>query len=425
MLVVKEIILVLMGFSATENDYIKNRTLKIGEGFFMTYNRLLDHKDWGFPVPIFYGPGRISEIGSICKNLEIKNPLVVTDRGSSNLSFIQALRSLLFKDGISSELFFDISPNPIGYEIEAGCICYRDGNHDAIIGIGGGSGMDGAKAICLTVNNDIDLWAFDYKKPVQQIRSSDPFPKLIMVPTTAGTGAETESTAMVTHAGKGMKFCLDHPKLKISATILDPSLTLELPPSLTAWTGVDALTHAIEAYIVPDFHPLCDGAAIEALSLIGKYLVTSVEEPENLEARGGMLVGSCLAGISFLKGLGFVHAISHMVGAEYDTQHGLTNAIILPVVLRYNLPSLDKKRRNMAHALGMLDNSSDGFIREIETKLDRLNIPNSLAEIDVPFDCASRIAEKAMLDSAASTNPVKADLSTLKTLVEKSIKEAR
>ena len=391
----------------------------------MTHNSLLDHKDWGFPVPIFYGPGRIAEIGSICKNLEVNNPLIVTDRGSSKLSFIQELRSVLFKAGISSELFFEISPNPVGDEIEAGCIAYRDGNHDAIIGIGGGSGMDGAKAICLTVNNDFDLWAFDYNKPVPQIRSSDPFPKLIMVPTTAGTGAETESTAMVTHAGKGMKFCLDHPQLKISAAILDPSLTLGLPPSLTAWTGVDALTHAIEAYIVPDFHPLCDGAAIEALRLIGKYLVKSVEEPENLEARGGMLVGSCLAGISFLKGLGFVHAISHMVGAEYDTQHGLTNAIVLPVVLRYNLPSLDKKRNHMADALGMSDKTSDGFIGEIEAKLDRLNIPKSLGEIGVPFECVSRISEKAMLDSAASTNPVRGDVASVKELVEKSIKKAR
>ena len=391
----------------------------------MSYSGLLDHKDWGFPVPIFYGPGRISYIGSICKNLEIKNPLVVTDRGSWKLPFIQEMRSLLFRDGISSELFFEISPNPVGGEIEAGCIAYREGNHDAIIGIGGGSGMDGAKAICLTVNNDINLWAFDYNKPAPQIAGTMPFPKLITIPTTAGTGAETESTAMVTHSEKGMKFCLDHPQLKISAAILDPALTIGLPPSLTAWTGVDALTHAIEAYIVPDFHPLCDGAAIEALRLIGKYLVTSVEEPENLEARGGMLVGSCLAGISFLKGLGFVHAISHMVGAEYDTQHGLTNAIVLPVVLRYNLPNLDNKCQHMADALSMSDKTSDGFIGEIEATLDRLSIPTSLNEIGVPFDCAGRIAEKAMHDSAASTNPVTGNISELEALVEMSIKKAR
>ena len=391
----------------------------------MTYSSLLDPKDWEFPVPIFYGPGRIAHLRPICKNLEIKNPLVVTDRGSRNLSFIQEMRSLLSRDGISNELFFEISPNPIGGEIEAGCIAYRDGNHDAIIGIGGGSGMDGAKAICLTVNNDIDLWAFDYNRPVPQLTDADLFPKLIMVPTTAGTGAETESTAMVTHTEKGMKFCLDHPQLKISAAILDPVLTIGLPRNLTAWTGVDALTHAIEAYIVPDFHPLCDGAAIEALRLIGKYLVTSVEEPENLEARGGMLVGSCLAGISFLKGLGFVHAISHMVGAEYDTQHGLTNAIVLPVVLRYNLPTLDNKCQHMADALSMSDKTSDGFIGEIEATLDRLSIPTSLNEIGVPFDCAGRIAEKAMHDSAASTNPVTGNVSDLEALVEMSIKKAR
>ena len=391
----------------------------------MSYSGLLDHKDWGFPVPIFYGPGRISHIGSICKNLEIKNPLVVTDRGSWKLPFIQEMRSLLSRDGISSELFFEISPNPIGDEIGAGCNAYRDGKHDSIIGIGGGSGMDGAKAICLTVNNDIDLWAFDYNKPVPQVAGTNPFPKLITIPTTAGTGAETESTAMVTHSEKGMKFCLDHPQLKISAAVLDPVLTVGLPPNLTAWTGVDALTHAIEAYIVPDFHPLCDGAAIEALKLIDKFLVTSVEEPENLEARGGMLVGSCLAGISFLKGLGFVHAISHMVGAEFDTQHGLTNAIVLPVVLRYNLPSLDEKRRQMADALNINDKTTDGFVGEIEATLNRLDIPRSLSSIGVPLDCASRVAEKAMFDSAASTNPVKGNSSDIKALIESSILEAR
>ena len=383
----------------------------------MTYSNLLDNKDWGFPVPIFYGPGRISDIGSICKNLEIRNPLIVTDRGSSKLSFIQELRSLLSKNGISSEVFFEISPNPIGDEIGAGCNAYRDGKHDSIIGIGGGSGMDGAKAICLTVNNDIDLWAFDYNKPVPQVAGTNPFPKLITIPTTAGTGAETESTAMVTHSEKGMKFCLDHPRLKISAAVLDPVLTVGLPANLTAWTGVDALTHAIEAYIVPDFHPLCDGAAIEALKLINKYLVTSVEEPENLEARGGMLVGSCLAGISFLKGLGFVHAISHMVGAEFDTQHGLTNAIVLPVVLRYNLPSLDEKRRQMADALNINDKTTDGFVGDIETTLNRLDIPKSLSSIGVPLDCASRVAEKAMFDSAASTNPVKGNSTDIKVLI--------
>jgi alcohol dehydrogenase class IV len=391
----------------------------------MTYSNLLDNKDWGFPVPIFYGPGRISDIGSICENLEIRNPLIVTDRGSSKLSFIQELRSVLSKNGISSEVFFEISPNPIGDEIGAGCNAYRDGKHDSIIGIGGGSGMDGAKAICLTVNNEIDLWAFDYNKPVPQVAGTNPFPKLITIPTTAGTGAETESTAMVTHSEKGMKFCLDHPRLKISAAVLDPVLTVGLPPNLTAWTGVDALTHAIEAYIVPDFQPLCDGAAIEALKLIDKYLVTSVEEPENLEARGGMLVGSCLAGISFLKGLGFVHAISHMVGAEFDTQHGLTNAIVLPVVLRYNLPSLDEKRRQMAEALRISDKTTDGFVGEIEATLNRLDIPKSLGSIGVPFDCASRVAEKAMLDSAASTNPVKGNSSDVKALIERSILEAR
>ena len=168
--------------------------------------------------------------------------------------------------------------------------------------------MDGGKAICLTVKSGMDLWAFEYERPVPDVAPE--FPALITIPTTAGTGAETESTAMVTHVGKGMKFCIWHPKCKPALALLDPNLTLGLPPDLTAWTGADAMTHAIEAYLVPGFHPLCDGAALEGLSLVAKSLPVSVREPNNLEARSGMLAGSCLAGISFLKGLGLVHAIS-------------------------------------------------------------------------------------------------------------------
>ena len=202
-----------------------------------------------------------------------------------------------------------------------------------------------------------------------------------------------------------MKFCLCHPDFRPSLALLDPELTVGLPHHLTAWTGADALTHAIEAYLVPGFHPLCDGMALEGLALINRWLPLAVREPDNLAARGGMLVGSCLAGIAFIKGLGLVHAISHMVGAEFDTQHGPTNAIVLPVVLRFNLPGMDHKTKRMAEAMGLTDHSPAAFIREIECILDEIGIPHSLAEINVPEDCAERISHKALEDSAAATNP--------------------
>lgn len=386
---------------------------------------ILDAQDWSFPVPIAYGPGRLDEIGKRCRGLQIARPLIVTDRASVDLPFVAQLKDSLSKARLGFGLFHDISPNPRDDEIGAGRQAFRDGRHDAVIAIGGGSAMDGGKSICLTARNDIDLWAFEFEQPVPVIPPDQPFPHLITVPTTAGTGAETESTAMVTHVAKGMKFCVWHPDLKPSLALLDPALTLSLPSHLTAWTGADAMTHAIEAYLVPGFHPLCDGLALEGLSLVSKWLPVAVQEPDNMVARGGMLVGSCLAGIAFLKGLGLVHAISHMVGAEYDTQHGLTNAIILPVVLRYNLPGMPEKVTRMADAMGLADTSAPAFIAEVERKLDEIDIPKSLGAIGVPLDCAARIAGKAIQDSAAGTNPRAATVEDIQSLVETAIKQAR
>ena len=386
---------------------------------------ILNPQDWSFPVPIKYGPGRLVEVGAHCIMMGVHNPLIVTDRGSHKLPFIGQLQNHLTNAGLTVGLYWDISPNPKDTEIGAGRAQFISGGHDAIIAIGGGSAMDGGKSICLTANNDIDLWAFEYEQKVPEINANQPFPKLITIPTTAGTGAETESTAMVTHVEKGMKFCVWHPELKPSLALLDPELTIGLPANLTAWTGADAMTHAIEAYLVPGFNPLCDGLALEGLALVSKWLKISVNEPQNMKARGAMLVGSCLGGIAFLKGLGLVHAISHMVGAEFDTQHGLTNAVVLPVVLRFNLPGQEFKVQRMAQAMGLEDTSTDNFIRHIEGLLDDINIPKSLSDLDIPMASAQRLAEKAILDSAAQTNPRAATVPEISTLIEKAILKAR
>ncbi|MEL7011878.1 MAG: iron-containing alcohol dehydrogenase [Pseudomonadota bacterium] len=386
---------------------------------------LLDAHDYGFPVPIAYGPGRFAEIADHCARYGIMRPLIVTDRGSKDLPFIGRLVELLGAAGLTNAVFSDISPNPRDDEIEAGCAALREGDHDAVIGIGGGSAMDGGKAVCLKAHNDIDLWDFDIETSAPSMAGETPFPKLICVPTTSGTGAETESTAMVTDTVKGMKFCVWHPELKPSVALLDPELTLGLPPNLTAWTGADALTHAIEAYTVPVLNPLCDGMALEALSLISTWLEVAAQDPDNLEARGGMLLGSCLAGISFIKGLGHVHAISHMVGAEFDTQHGLTNAIVLPVVLRYNLPGLPEKTQRMAEAMGLGALRADQFCSHVSGILDRLDIPKGLHALDVDMASAERLASKALLDAAAGTNPRQSDQAEMQALIEEAITGAR
>ena len=393
--------------------------------FNLNKEEILAPQDWGFPVPIAYGPGRFSEIGTYCSENEITNPLIVTDSGSVDLPFIDNLVEILKKSKINSGIYSKISPNPRDDEIASGKKLFKDNNHDAIIAIGGGSAMDGGKSICLTANNEIELFDFEWEKTPQVIGPDNKFPKLITIPTTAGTGAETESTAMVTDTKQGIKLCIMHPELKPSLALLDPELTLGLPSNLTAWTGADAMIHSIEGYCVPGFHPLCDGAALESLNLISKSLITAVEEPNNLEARGAMLVASCLGGVSFIKGLGLVHAIAHMVGAEFNTHHGLTNAIILPAVLRYNLPDMEEKVMRMAQAMQYKDHTENHFIESMEKILDQIKIPKGLNEIGVPEDCIERISEKSMIDTAFGTNPRSATLDDVRELVKVSIFGAR
>lgn len=361
-------------------------------------------QDWSFPVPIAYGPGRLTEVGEIARTAGMCRPLIVTDAGSAALPFIARLQQHLGLAGLPSAVFSNISPNPRDTEVAAGCEIFRHGGHDGIIAIGGGSGMDGGKAITLTAISGVDLWSFEFERPAPNLTASA-FPPMITIPTTAGTGAETESTAMVTDTAKARKLCVWHTACKPATALLDPELTLALPAHLTAWTGVDALVHAIEAYCVPGFHPLCDGAAVEALRLIYPNLPKSYADGTDLEARGAMLVGSCLAGVAFMKGLGLVHAISHMIGAEYDTQHGLTNAVLLPAVLRYNETTIQHRIAPMAQAAGLTDTRFDVFYASVCELLGQLGIPRTLADIGVPVDGFARLAEKALQDIAAGTNP--------------------
>ncbi|MDP6189364.1 MAG: iron-containing alcohol dehydrogenase, partial [Gammaproteobacteria bacterium] len=341
------------------------------------------------------------------------------------LPFIEQIRQSLKTNGMTSTLYADISPNPRDTEIAAGRELFRQGNHDGIIAIGGGSGMDGAKAVCLVANNDLNLWDFEYSQSAPDMTAQPPFPPLICVPTTAGTGAETESTAMITETARMMKLCIWHEQLKPSIALLDPEITVGLPDRLTAWTGCDAMVHAIEAYCVPDWHPLCDGIALEAMRLIKASLVTAVNQPSHMEARGGMLAGSCLAGIAFIKGLGLVHSISHMIGAEYDTHHGLTNAIVLPSVLRFNQPAITDKIPPMAQALGLTDTSFEAFYGAICDLLDQLHIPKNLTAIGVPADCAEAMASKAYLDIATTTNPRTASVADIQAIIEVALNHGR
>lgn len=366
---------------------------------------ILEPADWTFPVPVHYGPGRIAELSTICVAAAMTAPMVVTDRNSAHLPFIGSALDALRGAGMRADLFAEISPNPLDVEILAGRDAFRRGRHDGVVAIGGGSGMDGGKAISLVANNEVPLGDFSFGVDGGPRVSAEGLMPVVCVPTTAGTGAETESTAMVTDTTRGVKICVWHAEHHPVAALLDPELTVGLPPHLTAWTGVDALVHAIEAYSVDVWHPMCDALALEAIRLIWRSLPRAVADGADLEARASMLVGSCLAGVSFLKGLGLVHAMSHMVGAVYDTHHGLTNAVLLPPVLEFNEPVLGDRVPTMAGAMGLESTDFAAFFASIESMLHQLEIPTGLGALGVEPQRLDELAQKALGDSAAATNP--------------------
>lgn len=391
----------------------------------MNESQFLQPCDWSFPVPIRYGPGRLAELPAMCRGNGMKNPLVVTDRASRELWFVGAAVKALKGADLDCAVFSDVSPNPTDQDVAGGRAAFLAGGHDGVIALGGGSGMDAGKAISLLARTEQDLWQFDFDAAPDDSLTEADFVPLICIPTTAGTGAETESTAMLTDTRRLTKRCVWHPAQRPCGVILDPEITVSLPRTLTAWTGCDALVHAVEAYCVDALHPLCDGAALEALRLIYRWLPRAIETPNSIEARGAMLIGSCLAGVSFLKGLGLVHSISHMVGAEYQTQHGLTNAVLLPVVLRYNAPAIAAKIPPMCQAMGLEATDFDSFLSAVNNLLDRCDIPTSLADLGVAPDAVGRLAEKAFTDVATLTNPRPAGTGDIAGLIEQALKKAR
>ena len=381
--------------------------------------------DWSFPIPIRYGPGRIGELGAFCAEAKLHRLLLVTDRNSRDLPFIGRAAAALAQAGLDSAVFSEVSPNPTDIEAARGREAFADHACDGIVAIGGGSGMDAGKAISLLARNRRDIWDFDYDISPPPGLAEAALAPFICIPTTAGTGAETASTAMLTDPRRGVKGCVWHSAHQPLLAILDPELTTALPPNLTAWTGCDALVHAIEALSVDDWHPLCDALALEAIRLIYRHLRAAVDNGNDLESRGAMLTGSCLAGIAFQKGLGLVHAMSHMVGAVCDTHHGLTNAVLLPVVLDYNRDALTEKGALMAQAMGLPDAHFDAFRAAVNDLLAQLDIPRGLDALGVSAAQLPDIARKAHTDAARATNPVGSSVADIEKLLRRGLSNAR
>ena len=387
-----------------------------------TQNIILEQCLWTFPMPIHYGPGKIEQLSNIAKSFGISRPLIVSDSETSKLGFIKQIIKNLKDDNLNSFLFSEFSPNPTDIECLLGCDIFNNKSCDGVIAIGGGSSLDAGKAIALSAYREPNtFWAFDMNNDQASEIDFDNFIPLICVPTTAGTGAEVEPGAIITNTNTHEKLVLFHPLYSPKAAILDPELVLSLPKNLTAWTGIDAIVHAIEAYSVPSFHPICDGIALQALSLMAPAIRLSYRNGDDLTARGAMLTGSCMAAISFTKGLGLVHSISHMVGGLYNTPHGLTNAIVLPAVLKYNRPKLNNKIKQIAIACGAKSHDFKGLMDWIYELYTEFNIPHSLGEIGVKTQDVDRLVEMILKDICLPTNPRPISKSCLKTFVLEAI----
>jgi len=299
--------------------------------------------NWNYPTSLRFGVGKIKQLADACRELNITRPLLVTDPEIAKLPMVAEALNTNKLSGIPTGLFSKIKPNPTGKNVEDGLEIYRQGNYDGIIAFGGGSALDAAKVVALVAGQTHSIWDFEDLGDNWTRADIDKIAPIIAIPTTAGTGSEVGRASVIVHEEAHLKKIIFHPKMLPSIVISDPELTVGLPPKLTASTGMDALSHCLEAYSSPYYHPMADGIAVEGMRLINKWLPTAVKDGKNLEARSHMLAAASMGATAFQKGLGAIHSLAHPLGAVYDLHHGLTTAVLMPYVLKFNRPAIEEK----------------------------------------------------------------------------------
>ncbi len=361
--------------------------------------------NWNYPTAIKFGPGRIAELPEVLTATGITKPLFVTDAGLVNLPVTQKTIQLLRDAGIPVGVFAEVKPNPISANVEAGIKVLREGGHDGVIAFGGGSGLDVGKVIAFMAGQTRPMW--DFEDIGDWWTRADPkgiFP-IIAVPTTAGTGSEVGRAGVITDETTHTKKVIFHPLMMPKVVIADPELTVGMPRFITVGTGMDALAHCLEAYCAPGYHPLADGIAVEGIRLVFENLPKVVADPNDVEARGHMMSAAAMGATAFQKGLGAIHALSHPVGALYDTHHGMTNAVFMPYVLMVNKPVIEAKIARLAAYLG-LSPTFEAFLHAIIGLRLRLDVPHTLAEFKVDGSKRELIGDMAIVDPTAGGNPV-------------------
>ena len=363
----------------------------------------MENMNWNYPTPIWFGLNRVNEIQNACNHLDMKNPLIVTDPGILKTNIISKVNNALDSE---AAIYNDVQGNPTGSNVMNGVNFFNTRKHDGIIAVGGGSAMDVGKGIAFMSGQKRPLWDFEDIDDYWTRADSDKIYPIIAIPTTAGTGSETGRAGVFTKEDTHEKKIIFHPKMLPEIVILDPDLTLALPPSLTAFTGMDVLAHCLEAYSSSFFHPLSQGIALEGVAIVKKYLVRAFKDGNDIEARGNMLAGSSMGSTAFQKGLGAIHSLSHPVGAIYNSHHGLTNAVFMPYVLERNRDAIEDKIIAIGRYLDLEDLSFEGFIKWILDLRKELKIPHTLKELindDARFEVMSKMA---LQDPSTGGNPI-------------------
>jgi len=378
--------------------------------------------NWNYPTQYRFGAGRIKSLAAYAAELGITRPLVVTDPGIANLGFLQDIEQTLKKYGLFVQVFSNIKANPTGTNVDAGAQRYISGQHDGVIAIGGGSALDAGKAIALLCGQNRPLWDFIEVGDNWRRVNTEAIPPIIAVPTTAGTGSEVGRASVITDDKTHIKRIIFHPKMMPELVLADPELTIGLPPGLTAATGMDALSHCLEAYCAPGYHPMAVGIAVEGMRLIKTWLPRAVADGSNIEARSHMLVASSMGATAFQRGLGAMHALAHHpLGALYGAHHGTLNAVLMPYVLQANRPAIEGIICDLTRSLGFKKLGFKAFLDWILTLRATFNIPHTLKEIGIDGQNAGKIAAMALCDPTAATNPIQHDAATYEDIFTKSI----
>ena len=375
--------------------------------------------DWNYPTTMWVGENRIKDISLACKTLNIKRPLLVTD---SDLANSEIVKKTLEHLNISAEIYSNVKGNPTGTNVIEGVNFYKKKNCDGVIAFGGGSGLDVGKAIAFMSGQTLSIWEFEDIGDNWKKANSDNIAPIIAVPTTAGTGSETGRASVILNEETGVKKIIFHPKFLPSIVILDPMLTVGLPPKITAATGMDALAHNLEAYCAPGFHPMADGIALEGIKLIKDWLLEAVSNGSNVEARMNMLTAASMGSTAFQKGLGAIHSLSHPINALNNIHHGLSNAIFMPYVLTFNKDKIESKIIKICKYLEFEEKSFEAFMKWVLNLRKDLNIPHKLSEVidEKDFDL-DRLSKLALDDPSTGGNPKKLNLNDMKIMYQHSM----